>query len=252
VSHDYQDERLWLHYLWIFIVEFGTMAIYAHLFFHLRGRIRSVVANNTSKLSRATKFMVLYPTVYVILTLPLAIGRMVVMTGHDMPDVFFVIAGCLLTSCGWVDALLYALTRRVLVSGDLSTGNYNRTATGTNPNGARPGDTEHYTLHSMNGKEPTSTSRTITITGGRKKLSHIVDHRGVRSYATRSHNEDMDYDEDYTRTGSQDSIIKPMPTGHAINIVTETSVQVETTDDHRPGGSPLPKEWLDPNVQPLR
>ncbi|USP82454.1 hypothetical protein yc1106_09728 [Curvularia clavata] len=250
VSHDYQDERLWLHYLWIFIVEFGTITIYAHLFFHLRGRIRSVVANNTSKLSRATKFMVLYPTVYVILTLPLAVGRMVVMTGHDIPDVFFVIAGCLLTSCGWIDALLYALTRRVLVSGDLSTGHYNRTATATNPNAARPGD---YDLHSMNAKEPTSTSRTITITGGRKKISHIVDSRGTRSYATRSHNDDMEYDEDsYTRTGSQDSIIKPMPTGHAINIVTETSVHVETADDRGLGGSPLPQEWLDTNVQPLR
>ena len=249
VSREYQNERLWLHYLWIFIVEFGTIIIYAHVFFHLRGRIRSIIANDTSKLTRATKFMVMYPFVYVVLTLPIAVGRMVAMTGTEPPDLFFVVAGCLLTSCGWIDALLYTLTRRVLVSGDLSTGHYNRTATATNPNAARQVD---YDLHSMNAKEPTSTSRTITITGGRKKLSHIVEHRGTRSYAMRSQNEDMDYDEDsYTRTGSQDSIIKPVPTGHAINIVTETSVQVEPADD-RLGGSPMPKEWLDTNVQPLR
>jgi hypothetical protein len=60
VSVDFQNERLWLHYLWIFIVEFGTVIIYAHIFFHLRGRIRGIIVNDTtSKLTRATKFMVM-------------------------------------------------------------------------------------------------------------------------------------------------------------------------------------------------
>jgi hypothetical protein len=63
ISGKFQNERLWLHYLWIFIVEFGTIAIYGHIFVHLRGRIRSVINNDTSKLTRATKFMVLYPFV---------------------------------------------------------------------------------------------------------------------------------------------------------------------------------------------
>lgn len=58
ISVDFQRERLWLHYLWIFIVEFGTIAIYGHVFIHLRGRIRSIINNDTSKLTRATKFMV--------------------------------------------------------------------------------------------------------------------------------------------------------------------------------------------------
>lgn len=61
ISSRFQEERLWLHYLWIFIVEFGTIAIYGHVFIHLRGRIRSIMTNDTSKLTRATKFMVLYP-----------------------------------------------------------------------------------------------------------------------------------------------------------------------------------------------
>ena len=63
ISKGFQSERLWLHYVWIFIVEFGTIAIYGHVFIHLRGRIRSVSHNDTSKLTRATKFMVLYPFV---------------------------------------------------------------------------------------------------------------------------------------------------------------------------------------------
>lgn len=252
VSHEYQDERLWLHYLWIFIVEFGTIIIYAHLFFHLRGRIQSIMANDTSKLSRATKFMVMYPAVYVILTLPIAVGRMVAMTGQPMPDLFFVVSGCLLTSCGWIDALLYALTRRVLVSGDLSTGQYNRTATITLTNNVRPGDTERYGLQSMNSKEPSATSCTITITGGNGRLSSIVEHHRTRSYMTRSRHDATDYDdENVTRTGSQDSIMKPLQSPNGINIMTETSVQVESAIDRELElGRTPPKEWSDVHIHP--
>ncbi|KAH7402764.1 G protein-coupled glucose receptor regulating Gpa2-domain-containing protein [Pyrenochaeta sp. MPI-SDFR-AT-0127] len=249
VSVDFQNERLWLHYLWIFIVEFGTIAIYGHIFIHLRGRIRSIIANdNTSKLTRATKFMVMYPAVYVVLTLPIAVGRMVAMTGTPMPDVFFCIAGSLLTSCGWIDALLYALTRRVLVTGDLSTGQYNRTHTVTAiaPNAARPGDTDQFGLQSMTGKEPNgTTARTVTIVGGSNRLSRIVDHRRGRSLATRSRHEDTLQEYSPTRTGSQDSIIKPVHKGNAINIITETNIQVESA-------SPSPHEEFEAVMLPVR
>lgn len=249
VSREYQNERLWLHYLWIFIVEFGTIIIYAHVFFHLRGRIRSIIANDTSKLTRATKFMVMYPFVYVVLTLPIAVGRMVAMTGTEPPDLFFIVAGCLLTSCGWIDALLYALTRRVLVSGDLSTGNYNRTVTATLTNAARPGDDDHYGLQSMSGKEAltSTTARTVTIVGGSNRLSRIVDHRRGRSHTLRSRHEDtLHEDESPTRTGSADSILKNTVSGHGINIITETSVQVETAEDKAfEAGRPRSKDWSD-------
>lgn len=249
VSREYQNERLWLHYLWIFIVEFGTIIIYAHVFFHLRGRIRSIIANDTSKLTRATKFMVMYPFVYVVLTLPIAVGRMVAMTGTEPPDLFFIVAGCLLTSCGWIDALLYALTRRVLVSGDLSTGNYNRTVTATLTNAARPGDDDHYGLQSMSGKEAltSTTARTVTIVGGSNRLSRIVDHRRGRSNTLRSRHEDtLHEDESPTRTGSADSILKNTVSGHGINIITETSVQVETAEDKAfEAGRPRSKDWSD-------
>ncbi|KAJ4374259.1 hypothetical protein N0V83_003000 [Neocucurbitaria cava] len=245
VSAEYQNERLWLHYLWIFIVEFGTIIIYAHIFFHLRGRIRSIIANdNTSKLTRATKFMVLYPAVYVILTLPIAVGRMVAMTGTNMPDIFFCVAGSMLTSCGWIDALLYTLTRRILVSGEISTGHYNRThntVTAIATNAARPGD-DDFGLQSMSSKEPIAgTARTVTIVGGSHRLSRIVDHRRGRSHTNRSQRqEDTTRENSSTRTGSQDSIIKPpVQMGNAINIVTETNIQVENAS----------QEQLDPGIQ---
>ncbi|KAF2022323.1 hypothetical protein BU24DRAFT_417968 [Aaosphaeria arxii CBS 175.79] len=226
VSIDFEQERLYLHYLWIFIVEFGTMAIYGHVFIHLRGRIRSIMNNDTTKLSRATKFMVLYPLVYVLLTLPIAVGRMVAMTGTDMPDVFFCVAGALLTSCGWIDALLYALTRRVLVTNELSTGGYtfSHNVTALTQDVTRPGDT--YGLHSINKETSTGQARTVTIVGGKSnRISRLVDHRRGRS-VTRDKYELHESVRETSPTGSQDSIIKPNV--NAIGIVTETTVQIET------------------------
>jgi hypothetical protein len=197
--------------------------------------------------------MVMYPAVYVILTLPLAVGRMVAMTGQHMPELFYVVAGSLLTSCGWIDALLYTLTRRILVSGDLSTGQYNRTVTATLTNAARPGDDDRYGLQFMNNKEAlnsTATARTVTIVGGSNRLSRIVDHRHGRSHAMRSRQDDTLHEDDSpTRTGSQDSIIKNKPQGNGINginIVTETDIQVETADDKEfDAGTPRSKDWSD-------
>jgi hypothetical protein len=231
ISGQFQDERLWLHYLWIFIVEFGTIAIYGHVFIHLRGRIRSIMTNDTSKLTRATKFMILYPIAYLALTLPIAVGRMVAMGGKAMPDTFFMVAGALLTSCGWVDALLYTLTRRVLVNNELSTGQYNRTVNATLNNPARPGDEQNYGLSSMTAKEPiaTTAARTVTIVGGSNRLSRIVDPRRGRHTMRSKHHESF-AESSPTRTGSEDSIIKPMR-HDGINIKTETNIQVESVSD---------------------
>jgi hypothetical protein len=215
---------LWLHYLWIFIVEFGTIAIYGHVFIHLRGRIRSIVINDTTKLSRATKFMVLYPAVYVILTLPIAVGRMVAMTGTAMPDVFFCIAGSLLTSCGWIDALLYALTRRILVTNEISTAQYNHTVvTAITTNAARPGDCEDYGLMTID--KENIPARSVTIVGGTNRLSRIVDHRVGRSQTRRMQVDSLRED---SPTGSQDSIIKTMPLQDGIKVQVETNIHIET------------------------
>ncbi|KAF1975385.1 hypothetical protein BU23DRAFT_529854 [Bimuria novae-zelandiae CBS 107.79] len=214
VSIDYEEERLWLHYLWIFIVEFGTVLIYAHIFFHLKGRLRSIINNDTTKLSRATRFMIMYPATYVILTLPIAIGRMVSMAGVELPEVFFCIAGSFLTSCGWVDALLYTLTRRVFVNGDLSGHCYNRTTT-TAINAARPGD--DYGLATIN-KE---VGRTVTIVGGTNRLSRL----GMVDKKRKGHPGSLT---EHSASGSQDSIIKPVGAGRGIAIVTETNIHVES------------------------
>ncbi|KAF2838988.1 hypothetical protein M501DRAFT_905244, partial [Patellaria atrata CBS 101060] len=125
-SQDYEKERLWLHYIWIFLIEFGTIIIYGIVFFYLRKQLSNILTADQSKTHRkvtqAARYMVVYPIIYVVLTLPLAAGRMASMSGKNLPDVYFVVAGCMITSCGWLDTLLYTLTRRVLLSGDI-TGN---------------------------------------------------------------------------------------------------------------------------------
>ena len=67
---------------------------------------------------RTAKIMVFYPAVYVVLTLPLAVGRMWSMShdGEQYSDTCACVVGVLLTSCGWVDCLLYTLTRQRLLS----------------------------------------------------------------------------------------------------------------------------------------
>ena len=46
---------------------------------------------------------------------------MALYAGHNIPDVYWICAGCFMTSCGWVDALIYTLTRRVILKPELST-----------------------------------------------------------------------------------------------------------------------------------
>lgn len=169
--------------------------------------------------------MIMYPAVYVVLTLPIAVGRMVAMTGTPMPDAFFCVAGTLLTSCGWIDALLYTLTRRIFVSNELSSHGgrhtYAHTITAMTNNGTRPGD-ENFGLQSMN--KEIGTARTVTIVGGSNRMSRIVE-RG-RSHIREKHGHPDPLREN-SPTGSQDSIIKPGP--NAIGITTETNIQIEST-----------------------
>ena len=226
VSADFEKERLYLHYLWIFMSELGTMAIYGHIFVHLRGRMRSIMNNDTTKLFRAKKFMILYPAVYVTLTLPIAVGRMVVMTGTEMPDAFFCVAGILLTSCGWIDVLLYALTRRVLVSNEMSVGHrtYSQNVTTITADATRPGD--DMGLQSLSRDAAAGTARSVTIVGGAgNRMSRLVAHRRGRSFIPEKYHHPDPLREN-SPTGSQDSIIKSEHLLNAIEIVTETNIQV--------------------------
>ncbi|KAF2104027.1 hypothetical protein NA57DRAFT_70241 [Rhizodiscina lignyota] len=141
INVEFENDRLWSHYVWIFFFEFGTVFLYGAVAWKLRKHLRifKAVSGQSSTLERQQKYMLIYPTIYVILTLPLAASRMWTMSHHGKAasDPVMIIAGCLITSCGWMDALMYSLTRNVLASRRVpqnqSTAYHNRGTNGTGP-----------------------------------------------------------------------------------------------------------------------
>ncbi|GAB7354634.1 hypothetical protein MBLNU459_g5069t1 [Dothideomycetes sp. NU459] len=123
---DYEEERLALHYIWIFVVQFGIIILYAAIFLHLKQAVRRIMptlqaqSSAYAQVDRAAKLMILYPLFYILLTLPLSAGRMWSMAHHgaSLPNAFQCVAGAMIASCGWVDALLYTLTRKTLILGN--------------------------------------------------------------------------------------------------------------------------------------
>jgi hypothetical protein len=72
-------------------------------------------AAKTSRISRATMYMILYPLIYVLSTLPLAAGRIASMVGHTPSKTYLVATGTLMACGGWMNCLLYSLTRRIFI-----------------------------------------------------------------------------------------------------------------------------------------
>lgn len=179
--------RLWTHYIWIFLAEFGTITLYAIMWFQLRRRIAQSAILGSShteslkRLRRVIGYMVIYPIAYIVLSLPLAAGRMATAQGHTPNIVYFCVAGALITSSGFVDVLLYTLTRRNLIiesepSHDQS---YNRFA-------------------SSKGRK--TENHLTTITADPKQLD--ASNMGTRAY--------VEENPDHTvRDGSTDNIVQP-------------------------------------------
>ncbi|ETN45038.1 uncharacterized protein HMPREF1541_09914 [Cyphellophora europaea CBS 101466] len=122
VHRDYEAERLWLHYFWIFLCMFATIVIYALIYmwiYRSSTTFHTITTRSTNSdpatLKRASKYMIIFPVVYVCCTLPLAAGRMAAMTGMVIPYWWYCVAGAAITSNGWLDVLLYVMTRRVLI-----------------------------------------------------------------------------------------------------------------------------------------
>lgn len=138
ISEKYMAERLWLHYVWILATEFGVVVIYALMFVVLWRRIRKffyVSDDRQVRAESAARSVVVYPAVYVLCTLPAVIARLKVswqvdntvrrlilttkqmMAGGKVGVKELTVVGVLMTSNGWLDCLVYALTRKSLIFG---------------------------------------------------------------------------------------------------------------------------------------
>lgn len=115
-----KDLRLWTHYVWIFIFEFGNIIIYTLIYTILITRIRCGYYSpaEAKRVKAISNLMVVYPIVYVICTLPLASARMAAMSGKPASLARLCLSGAMITSNGWLDVLLYTLTRRIMVFSD--------------------------------------------------------------------------------------------------------------------------------------
>lgn len=61
----------------------------------------------------------IYPIIYVVCTMPLALGRVGSLAGANVPLWYFCVAGALITSNGWLDVLLWGTTRHTIVFGPI-------------------------------------------------------------------------------------------------------------------------------------
>ncbi|EAL86992.2 hypothetical protein LV164_003185 [Aspergillus fumigatus] len=192
ISEEYEAVRLWTHYIWIFLAEFGTVCLYAVMWFQLRAQIKQSAilgSNHTASLKRLRRvigYMVIYPIAYIVLSLPLAAGRMATARGNTPSLAYFCVAGALITSSGLVDVLLYTLTRRnlILESEPSEDHSYNRFASSKN----RRNDNHLTTITA----DPKHTRTDISVLRTR-----------------RGHDEEEDHVDSPTRDGSTDNIVQP-------------------------------------------
>ncbi|QIW99309.1 hypothetical protein AMS68_004827 [Peltaster fructicola] len=114
INNTYASERLYFHYLWIIIAELAVAVIYAATFYILNRRVRECYYADMKTAQRAqaaAKMMVAYPIVYCICTLPIVSARLASSAGKDPGYIYLCIGGAMITSNGWLDVLLYTLTR---------------------------------------------------------------------------------------------------------------------------------------------
>jgi hypothetical protein len=91
------------------------------MFFYLRRRMKQAKVlrrgqqESLQRLNRVVIYMVVYPLVYLVLSLPLAAGRMATARGDAPSKTYFGVAGCLMALSGFFDVMVYTLTRRHLL-----------------------------------------------------------------------------------------------------------------------------------------
>ncbi|KAI9708726.1 MAG: hypothetical protein M1820_003681 [Bogoriella megaspora] len=120
ISLEYRIHSVYLLTLWVFLAELLTVGIYGFVFFRLRKQLNTsgatLVATTQSEknTTKSLRNLVLFPVVYIALTLPLCVAMALGTAGRAISETYAIIAGVLATSTGWVDCILYTFTRKQL------------------------------------------------------------------------------------------------------------------------------------------
>lgn len=166
ISKQFSPLRLFLHYLWIFVSAFASIALYGHLFLRLQIHFRRSKVHQglgllvgqgktgtmttdlvdgaviplqgdhmRKKLERKARAMLMYPIAFIFMILPLSAYRLASLAGHDWGITAATICGSMYCLSGFIDVVLFGTTRSILSVPVLSVHTGNRRATaviGTN------------------------------------------------------------------------------------------------------------------------
>jgi hypothetical protein len=114
VNKEYSNIRLLTHYIFIFIAIVLSWVLYTAIFISLRRQQRRGGLIDAKQSGYHPAFLV-YPIIYLICILPLAIGRVASMANRQPSLAYFCLAGALAASNGWLDVVLFTTTRRSIV-----------------------------------------------------------------------------------------------------------------------------------------
>ncbi|KAF3068797.1 putative G-protein coupled receptor protein [Trichoderma camerunense] len=121
INAEYENLRLFTHYLWIFLALGITTGLYVAIYYSLRQqalRRRAANPDSTSDPGFAgdhNPAFLIYPIIYVTCTLPLATERVASMSGANIPLGLFCFAGALISLNGFFDCLLFGTTRHSII-----------------------------------------------------------------------------------------------------------------------------------------
>ncbi|KAH6645756.1 G protein-coupled glucose receptor regulating Gpa2-domain-containing protein, partial [Truncatella angustata] len=124
----YENLRLWLHYIWIFVSLALTSGLYILIFFSLRrqdnpirfsrdGRAVTAIASGaeSEQVAGTHPGFLIYPVIYGFCTAPLALFRVATMSGREVSVELFCFAGSMIASNGWLDVVLFSWTRSSII-----------------------------------------------------------------------------------------------------------------------------------------
>ncbi|GAW17084.1 hypothetical protein ANO14919_065340 [Xylariales sp. No.14919] len=115
VNKEYGDIRLLTHYIFIFISIFVSWVLYTAIYISLRRQYRRGDFANGKNRGYHHPVFLIYPVIYLICILPLAIGRVLTMARKEPSLGYFCASGALVASNGWLDVVVFTTTRRSIV-----------------------------------------------------------------------------------------------------------------------------------------
>lgn len=132
ISQEYASYRLWTHFSWvlammsIIVLAYIGTAIKIHvpdLSGSARGPLRllrgvRLQLRNPRRKGHHPAFLI-YPLIYFVCCAPMAIGPMILASGVSIKQGYFLWAGAMIASNGWLDVVLWSLTMIFLAPRDI-------------------------------------------------------------------------------------------------------------------------------------